>query len=154
MRRIFSPLVCLSLVFLGMGCQTNKTRVGEGAVIGTVLGAAVGGIVGQQSHHGAEGAVIGGAVGALTGVLVGSQINKPGQQAANQTAQPAQAQAQNPNQMTTQQIIDLTKQGVHEAVIIDRIRMTNSKFSLTADDVASLKSQGVSQQVINVMQGL
>lgn len=136
-----------------LGCQNAKTRAPEGAVIGGVLGAAAGGIIGHQSGNALAGAGIGAAAGAVTGAVIGSQINKPGQPA--ETAQPVTVatQAQNPNQMTIQQVVDLAKQGVNEDVIIDKIRMSNSKFSLTADDLQYLKQQGVSQKVIDLMQG-
>jgi len=150
MKRVTLIILSLFLVSLTLGCQSTQSRVVEGAVIGGVVGAAGGGIIGHQSGHGGEGAGIGVAVGALTGAVIGSQIQKqPGQ-----TAPPAQtAPVYNPNQMSIQQIVDFTKQGVHEAVIIDRIRMTNSRFSLNQADINYLKQQGVSQNVINVMQG-
>jgi len=109
-------------------------------------------------HRGAEGAAIGAAAGILGGALIGGQMEKPGQPAAAQQGQPASqntpaSQAVNPNQMTIQQIGDLAKQGVNENVIIDKIRLTNSRFSLTANDISYLKQQGVSQKVIDAMQG-
>jgi hypothetical protein len=55
--------------------------------------------------------------------------------------------------MSIAQIVELTKQGVNEDVIIDKIRLTNSKFNLSADDLNYLKQQGVSQKVIAAMQG-
>jgi uncharacterized protein YcfJ len=148
MKKIFMFVLCLGIAFLNAGCQSAQTRATEGAVIGGVLGAAAGGIIGHQSGHGAEGAGIGAAAGALAGAIAGSQIQKPGQ--AQQTTQTTQAA--NPNQMAIQQIVDLTKQGVNEAVIIDKIRLTNSKFNLTAADIDYLKQQGVSQSVIDAMQ--
>jgi uncharacterized protein YcfJ len=147
MKRIFVLVVCVALVFLTCGCQSNKTRTAEGAVIGGVLGATAGGIIGHQSHHGAEGAGIGAAVGAIAGGIIGSQIEKPGQ-ATSQAAQPPSS-----NQMTLQQIVDLSKQGVNEDVIIGKIRQTNSRFTLTQIDIDYLKEQGVSQKVIDAMQG-
>jgi uncharacterized protein YcfJ len=146
------------MLSLLVGCQSNKTRVAEGSIIGGVVGAAAGGIIGHQGGHGAEGAAIGAAAGALTGALVGSQIKKPGQ--ANQTATTASGQASqaapqapNPNQMSMQQVVSLVKEGVNESVIIDKIRLTNSKFSLTSADIDYLKQQGVSQKIIDAMQG-
>jgi hypothetical protein len=56
--------------------------------------------------------------------------------------------------MAVQQIVDLSKQGVNEEVIIDRIRLSNSKFNLATSDIDYLKQQGVSQKVIDAMQGL
>ncbi len=141
---------CLLLAVASAGCQSNQTRVGEGAVIGGLLGATAGGIIGQQSHHGGEGAAIGAAAGILGGAIVGSQINKPQQGAQASTT----AAANNPNQMSIQQIVDLSKQGVNDAVIIDKINLTNSKFTLSAADLDYLKQQGVHQAVIDAMQGL
>ena len=151
MKRVFLFLLCFALLFVGLGCQNAQTRTGEGAIIGGIVGATAGGIIGHQSHRGAEGAGIGAAVGALTGAVVGSQIKKPGQPTAGQ---PATAAVANPNQMTVQQIVDLSKQGVNEAVIIDKIKLSNSRFNLTADDINYLKQQKVSQKVIDAMQGL
>jgi hypothetical protein len=163
MKRLVAAFLVLSLVLLSAGCAQNKTRVAEGTAAGGILGAAAGAGIGSLSGNAGAGAGIGALVGAATGALIGSQINKPGQPAAAAGTQPAQgattaaapqSQGVNPNQMSIQQIVDFTKQGINEDVIIDKIRLTNSKFSLTADDVASLKQQGVSPNVIKVMQGL
>ncbi|MCX5711266.1 MAG: YMGG-like glycine zipper-containing protein [Candidatus Omnitrophica bacterium] len=149
MKKLLAVILSAGLMFAALGCETNKTRVAEGAGIGGALGALAGGIIGHQGGHGVEGALIGAAAGAATGAVVGSQINKPG--TANQLA--ASQQTVSPNQMTTQQIVDLSKQKVNDAVIIDKIKLTNSKFVLTPADVDNLKSQGVSAAVISAMQG-
>lgn len=57
-----------------------------------------------------------------------------------------------PTQLTMQQIVDWTKQGVSSDEIISRIKSANPKYSLTADDIGYLKRQGVSQRVIETMQ--
>ena len=57
-----------------------------------------------------------------------------------------------PAQLTMQQIVDWTKQGVSSDEIISRIKSANPKYSLTADDLGFLKRQGVSQRVIETMQ--
>ena len=145
MRNVYVCITAVVIATLGMGCETAKTRAPEGALIGGVLGAAAGGIIGHQSGHGGEGAAIGAAAGAVTGAIVGNQIEKPGQ--------PAQAaQGANPNQMSLQDIVNLAKQGASENAIIEKIRLTNSKFSLSAAQVDYLKQQGVSQKVIDAMQ--
>ncbi len=153
MRKIFLSGVCACLVLLNAGCQGSKTRAAEGAAIGGLLGAAAGGIIGHQSRHGGEGAAIGLAAGAVTGAIVGSKIEKPGQP-ATQPATAQQAQTASPNQMSVQQIIDLSRQGINESVIIDKIRLTNSRFTLAASDIDYLRQQGVSQKVIDAMQGM
>ncbi len=121
------------------GCAENKTRVGEGAGVGGVLGAGVGAIMGYQSGHPYQGALIGGAVGTAGGAAVGSQIKKP--------------VAQDTAPLTMARVVELTKQGVSSDDIITRIKATNSKYSLTAEDVTYLNKQGVSQRVIEAMQG-
>jgi outer membrane lipoprotein SlyB len=155
MKMRMARIVVLFLfgISLGTGCASSTNRAGEGALIGGLLGAAGGAIIGNQSDRPGEGAGIGAAAGALTGALIGSQIQKQ-PQTGSQPAQSQQVVVNNPNQMSVQQIVDLSKSGVHEAVIIDRIRMTKSAFKLSAEDINSLKQQGVSQNVINAMQGL
>jgi len=141
-KKVFYLPVILGLVFIVTGCQTNKTRVAEGAGIGGTVGAIAGGILGYQSGHPLQGAAIGGAIGAGTGAVVGSQINKPGQETQTQASR----------QITMQQIVDWTKQGVSSDGIISKIKAANPKYSLTADDVDYLNKQGVSQRVIETMQ--
>ncbi len=87
MKKEIYLCVILASVLIVAGCETNKTRVAEGAGIGGVVGALAGGIIGHQSGSGVGGALIGGAVGAGAGALVGAQIDKP-------AAQGAQAQAE------------------------------------------------------------
>lgn len=150
MRKIVVSILCLGLlVVTNSGCQTTQdNKTVEGAVVGGLVGATAGGIIGHQSHHGLEGAGIGAAVGALTGAVVGSQMKKHPQQAASGTS------TANPSQMSMQQVVDLSKQGVHEDVIVDKIRLTNSRFTLSADEITYLKQQGVSEKIINAMQGI
>jgi len=148
--RVFTLVMAyLFFIMIGLGCQSTNEGAVKGGVIGGLIGAVGGGIIGHQSGHGVEGAAIGAAAGAVTGAIIGNQTGTPGQAATPAQAAPAMSA----NQMSMQQIVDFTKQGVNEAVIIDRIRMSNSKFNLTAADIDYLKQQGVSQQVIDVMQG-
>ncbi len=142
MKRIFYLYIVLVFVFIATGCATNKTRTAEGAGIGGVVGAVAGGIIGHQSGHTLEGAAIGGAVGAGTGAVVGAQINKPTTDTQNQAS----------TQITIQQIVNWTNQGVSSDEIISRIKAANPRYSLTPDDINYLKRQGVSQRVIETMQ--
>lgn len=60
-------------VILGcVGCSTTQ----EGATVGGLSGAALGGIIGHQSGNGVQGAAIGGAVGVVGGMLVGERMEK------------------------------------------------------------------------------
>jgi len=142
MKKITVFVLCLALGLVVVGCQSSQTRAPEGSVIGGLLGAAAGGIIGHQSGHGLEGAAIGAATGAVGGAVVGNSIPKEQAQAASVSAT---------DSVPISQIIDMTKQGVSEAIIIDRIRSAKTQYALTAADINYLKSQGVSQAVINVM---
>lgn len=77
MRNVVPMVVLGCFLLTVVGCAENKTRVAEGAGIGGVFGAALGGIIGHQSGRGVEGALIGGAVGAGSGAVVGAQVEKP-----------------------------------------------------------------------------
>jgi hypothetical protein len=78
MRRILRKAVLsvlgLSVAGSGIGCASSA---GNGALIGGGTGAALGAIIGKQSHgKTVNGALIGGAVGALAGGVIGSEMDK------------------------------------------------------------------------------
>src|SRR3989338_6573582 len=77
MTRHFCSFVLAVFVLAVSGCAQNQTRVGEGAAIGGVLGAAAGEIIGHQNRHDLTGVLVGGALGAAAGAAVGAQIKKP-----------------------------------------------------------------------------
>ncbi len=133
------------------GCAENQTKVAEGAGIGGILGAVVGGVVGhqQKGDHAIGGALIGGALGAAAGGIAGSQIENKN---ATPRQVPVASRATPISQITMQQIVDWTQQGLSGDEIIARIRTTNSTYALTADDISYLRREGVSQRVIETMQ--
>jgi hypothetical protein len=155
MRKVLAVLLSAIIALPCAGCQSSPNRAGEGAVIGGILGAGAGAIIGNQSRDRdkgrTQGALIGGALGALGGALAGSQIQKQPAQAQQRASVPSAA---NPNQISLGQVVDLSREGIHEDVIIDRIRLTNSRYNLTADDLNYLRQNSVSEKVIQVMQGL
>ena len=142
MQKIAYSFFIKAFVFAICGCETNKTRVAEGAGIGAVAG----GVIGNQVGSPVGGALIGGALGAAGGAAVGTQINKP------TTATSIQGgQAQPMAQLSMGEIVELTRQGVPSDSIIARIRATHSTYSLTQDDISYLRGQRVSQRVIEEM---
>lgn len=66
-RNILLFVTSLSLISCAASPGTQ-----EGAVIGGLLGAAAGGIIGNQSGRGLEGAAIGAAAGAAGGAMIGN----------------------------------------------------------------------------------
>ncbi len=72
-RLLILPLLC-ACSLLGTSCYApyGTVQTKRGTVLGGLVGAGTGAIVGNQSGRGLEGAAIGGAVGALAGGLLGS----------------------------------------------------------------------------------
>ncbi len=64
----------LGAVVLG-GCQSMGNR-GQGAVIGTTIGAAAGGVIGKHQGSTAKGAIIGAVVGGTVGAVIGHQMDQ------------------------------------------------------------------------------
>ena len=63
-----------SLTLALLGCSEPLTTRETGAVIGTVGGAAAGGIIGSAVGHPGAGAAVGGALGLGTGALIGDRL--------------------------------------------------------------------------------
>lgn len=67
--RIYIPAILLSAIVLS-GCATTRTGQ-DGAVLGGLLGATAGAIIGHQTGDAGEGALIGAGLGAITGGIIG-----------------------------------------------------------------------------------
>ena len=134
-------ILLLSLILVSSGCQSMGEKTKGGALIGGIVGAGAGGIIGHQSGHGLEGAAIGAAVGALSGGLIGSQLDKADQE----------AKATNPSHLGILQIVDMASKGVPDDVIIDEINRTKSVYNLTSEVISYLKENKVSDKVIDEM---
>jgi uncharacterized protein YcfJ len=143
----FMRIVCVLIAgCIAAGCETNQTRIGEGAGMGGLLGAAAGGIIGHQSDNGVTGALVGGAVGAAGGALIGSQMEKPNRTTTSTTS------TTKVRKVTVQQVVDWTKDGLSSDQIIASIQSTHSTYALTTEDIDYLRRNGVSQRVIESMQ--
>lgn len=131
-------LLMLALVVVTAGCESMGDNTKKGAGIGALTGAAIGGIVGHQGGHGWEGALIGAGAGAVGGGLIGNSMDK-------------KQMAVNPNHITVMQIAEMAQKGVPEDVIIGEIDRTHSKYELTSEIINYLKTNGVTDKVINYM---
>ena len=74
MKKSLAGFAAGLITFAFIGCSEPLTTREKGAVIGTVGGAAAGGIVGSAVGHPGAGAAIGGAVGLGSGALIGDRI--------------------------------------------------------------------------------
>lgn len=69
----FRFAILLLMIFFA-GCSTPLTTREKGAGIGTLGGAAAGGIIGSAVGHAGAGAAIGGLLGLGAGALIGDQL--------------------------------------------------------------------------------
>lgn len=166
---VLAAFVAPSSVFAATATEAApQTKTGAGAIVGGLLGAAAGGVIGHQKGKTTEGVLIGGALGALGGAAVGSQMKTQPASSAPQTAEPAvvtqTTASENPSEtqvisgaelpkVTMKQVIYWSEQGLPSEEIIARIKKSASTFVLTQDDIDYLHKQGVSQLVIEAMQG-
>ena len=77
------------------GCETMGTaaqsKTTQGAVLGGLLGAGTGAIVGNQSDHAGAGTAIGAGLGALGGAAIGHALEESERRAQQQATPPATA---------------------------------------------------------------
>ncbi|MBI1992449.1 MAG: hypothetical protein HYY90_01455 [Candidatus Omnitrophica bacterium] len=77
------------------GCESMGTaaqsKTTQGAVLGGLLGAGTGAIIGNQSDHAGAGTAIGAGLGALSGGLIGRALEENEKKAQQQATPPATA---------------------------------------------------------------
>jgi uncharacterized protein YcfJ len=143
----------LVLAGLSTGCQNmNKTQTG--AALGAGLGGLTGAIIGHQSGNGGKGALIGAAAGGLGGGLLGNAQDKADQrdQAIRRTQQVQQTARENAVALTNRDVVNLTQNQISDTQIIQAIRQRGGRFDTSSDGLIYLKQQGVSPDVVAVMQ--
>ncbi len=121
----------------------------SGTVVGGAFGAITGAIVGGRKDRG-EGALIGAGVGALTGNLLGRAKDRTDErQAAAGAAVVAQANQQAAAMaVSNYDLVEMTKAGVSEDLIISTIRSRGAQLELSPTSLISLKQHGVSDRVL------
>jgi hypothetical protein len=148
----------------------NQTR--DGALMGGVAGALLGGVIGHQNKETTEGALIGGAVGALAGGVIGNQQQKIERERYynsmhsrpvyveqhTHTFVPAAPthvvtrQVVPRRAVTTSEVINMTRSGVSDAVIVAHIQSNGIAMRPDVNDVILMNQEGVSDYVITMMQ--
>jgi hypothetical protein len=137
---ILSSVILVSL----LSCSTNT---GTGALVGGGSGALIGGLAG-----GWEGAAIGGAAGAILGGLIGNSMDeKQRQQQIDQQYPGLSEKLINNQPLSIQDVVHLTQQDIPPGQIIQYLKESNSKFSLTAGDCRYLCRKGVDSSVVEYM---
>jgi hypothetical protein len=126
-----------------------------GTFMGGAFGAVTGAIVGGKKNRG-EGALIGAGVGAVTGNLLGRNKDRVDEQRAaygaarvGQLNQQVAAQA-----VTNYDLLEMTRAGVSEDVIISTMRARGARLDLSPNALIALKQSGVSDRVVLAAQGM
>lgn len=95
MKRVAVVVSAICAIAL-MGCEQMGTaaqsKTTQGAVLGGLVGAGTGAIIGNQSDHPGAGTAIGAGIGALSGALIGHAMEEK-DKAAQQQQYPAATQA-------------------------------------------------------------
>jgi len=74
MKKTITTVLGIALAGVFFGCSEPLSTREKGAVIGTVGGAGLGGIIGAAAGNAGMGAGIGAAVGLLGGAVIGDQM--------------------------------------------------------------------------------
>jgi hypothetical protein len=126
-----------------------------GTFLGGALGAVTGAVVGGKKNRG-EGALIGAGVGAVTGNILGRNKDRTDEQRAaygaarvGQLNQQVAAQA-----ITNYDLLEMTRAGVSEDVIISTMRARGARLDLSPNSLIALKQAGVSDRVVLAAQGM
>ncbi len=136
----------LAPLLLVAGCQTNT---GTGLLAGGALGALAGGAIGAVTHHAATGALIGAAAGATIGGVAGSAQDQ--HQYNQAVTQAARADAER-RALGLQDVVDLTKSGTSDQIIINQINTSGTIYHLSGAEIQWLHDNGVRDAVIETMQ--
>ena len=158
---ICSALFCS---FASNSYGQNQTR--DGAMLGGVAGALIGGVVGHHNKETTEGALIGGAVGAIAGGVFGNQRDQAYRQQYYQphvvyptfhehrtyVHVPQQRVVVSRRPVTTAEVINMTRSGVSDAVIVSHIQTNGVAMLPDVNDVILMNQEGVSDYVVNMMQ--
>jgi len=142
MKKATFVLVGIAVLVLTVsGCETMGEHTKRGAAGGALVGSIAGGVIGHQSGHGVEGALIGAGVGALGGGMVGDSID----------AREREASATTGEKLGISDVIALSKAGLSDAALINKIRETGSVYYLSVEEIELLRNEGVSTGVVNYM---
>ncbi len=139
------------VVAMGLYSAGCETKAQTGALVGGASGAAIGAGIGSLSRSRAgEGALIGAAVGTVGGYIVGNEMDKKDQRERDKAAARSSSAAQPASQrVTSADVMQWSRQGVKDDIIIDRIQRGGS--SMRSGDERAMRDAGVGEDVIRAM---
>lgn len=123
----------------------------KGTLLGAVAGGGAGAAIGKKNGNPIVGAVVGGLGGAIVGNVIGDGVDQRRAEAAYQQQLQQQYAYRQPG-VSLDQVIQLTRSGVGDDLIVSHIQQNGYHQALTANDLILLKNQGVSDRVIFALQ--
>jgi len=140
----------LATALFAAGCN-SPYHTDRGALFGGLLGAGTGAIIGDALGNAGAGAAIGAGAGALTGAAIGQSLDEI--EAENRAMIAAQLGREvRAGAVTMDDVLMMTQGGVDDELIINHIRANGVARVPDAQDLVTLKNQGVSSAVIRAMQ--
>ncbi len=126
-----------------------------GTVAGGAFGAVTGAILGGRKDRG-EGALIGASIGAITGNLLGRARDTADerQAAAGAATVGALNQQAVAAAITNYDLLEMTRAGLSEDVIISTMRSRGARLDLSPQSLIALKQSGVSDRVVMAAQDM
>jgi hypothetical protein len=132
------------------GCQ-SPYHSDQGALFGGLLGAGTGAVVGSALGNTGAGAVVGAGVGALSGAAIGNGMDEVEAKNRAMIAQQMGRQVA-AGAVKVDDVIAMTKAGVNEDLIATHVRTNGMVAPLQSNDLIRLQQEGISANVIAVMQ--
>ena len=142
-------LLALAAVLSAAGCQTSN-HTEQGAVVGGLLGAGTGAVVGHALGNTGAGAAIGAGVGALSGAAIGNGQDQV--EAKNRAIIEQQIGRQLAGATRVDDVIAMTRAGVAPELIMNHVHAHGMAAPLQANELILLQQQGVDGRVIATMQ--
>ena len=137
----------LMLASGAVGCS-SMSNTDRGVLGGAAVGSVAGALIGNATGNAQAGALIGAAGGGIAGGVIGHDADKEVQRKADVKQMNAEQAYRDDQPNRIAAIIDMSKQGQDETVIINYIRSNRMAFNLNVDDLRYLKDQAVSPRVI------
>lgn len=129
--------------------QQNTER---GAVLGGLAGGIAGAAIGKQNGETGAGAIVGGALGLMTGAAIGNVKDEEIARARAQAYYQQQMAYRQARAVSPSDVVNMTRNGLSEQVIITHIRQNGVQYEPQVSDVIAMHQQGVTENVINAMQ--
>lgn len=170
-----SLLCCASTATAQVAPYSQNVHTRNGALLGGVTGAVIGGVIGHQRDDTTEGALIGGAVGAVAGGVLGNNRDHaerrqtatqyyyqrpshyhshyhPPTYVEHRTYVPTNTHVVTRRPVTVSEVVSMTQSGVSDTVIVSHIQANGVAVRPDVNEVIWMSERGVSDYVITALQ--